>query len=164
MDDMLTMHPGLPCRLASMPSSGRKACAMLTVSFKHSHASAVASGPRPGRTHVQARHERMQPAARFSFRWRQSRYVGRLTEDMQGKCNHHFRTCMAATWATSDLPSSRVRVWMARALRRHTHLRDSDLTNHVDLQLAPDVVQRCVRQRALAHMHACRHASPRLWA
>lgn len=27
MDDMLTMHPGLPCRLASMPSSGRKACA-----------------------------------------------------------------------------------------------------------------------------------------
>lgn len=26
MDDMLTMHPGLPCRLASMPSRGRKAC------------------------------------------------------------------------------------------------------------------------------------------
>ena len=27
MDDMLTTHPGLPCRPASMPSSGRKACA-----------------------------------------------------------------------------------------------------------------------------------------
>ena len=26
MDDMLTTHPGLPCRLAPMPSSGRKAC------------------------------------------------------------------------------------------------------------------------------------------
>ena len=34
-------------------------------------------------------------------------------------------------------------------------LRDGDLAYHVDIQLAPDVVQRRVRERAHAHVHAC---------
>ena len=48
------------------------------------------------------------------------------------------------------------------SLYHSSHLRHCDLADHVDLQLPPDVLQRRVRQRALAHMHACRHASPQL--
>ena len=84
MDDMLTMHPGLPCRLASMPSSGRKACATSTT-FISDHMRVLCQVGQALGTCGRMIHECMQPAGHLSRSWRRFRCIGRLTMDKHGK-------------------------------------------------------------------------------